>query len=611
MTEIETVSLESANLVEECIEQIKALFPEVAVEHAAGIDFEKLRLLLGDEVDDSDERYAFTWPGKRDAIKQSQRTTNATLRPCPKESSDWNTTENLYIEGDNLEVLKLLQRAYHGKVKLIYIDPPYNTGHDFVYKDDFGDSIENYKKQAGLAGQSNPDTSGRYHSDWCSMMYPRLKLARELLSDDGIIMISIKTQENDNLEKLCSELFGENNEVGCITWESVTQPANAGKAKFGFQQKSEFILVYSKGGRTEFCLDSLGSTKSYPHHGKFGPCRFEIIEKSDAGDYKRDTMKFKILGQEPRPGKRWQIGEATARELERTGKVEIVGGIVKRAVYPDDEIDSQSYKPFWSHYSSDEYGTAQNGKKELNELMEADIGFDTVKPVALIQDLTKKVEDDAIVLDFFSGSATTAHAVMRQCFEDGGHRRFIMVQLPEVCADDSDAHAAGYNTICEIGKERIRRAAAKLASKVQSKSGKLDFGEQRDSIDLGFRVLKLDESSFIKPTNGQLVIDRVRPGRSDLDIIFEMMLKWGLELTYPIEKTEINGYPCYSVAYDELICCMEPGLTTETIEAIAELEPRRVFMMDGVIDDTVKLNAMQIFKRVEAKTQQKIDLRTV
>lgn len=605
MAEIEKMDLESKDLVAERIEQLKAMFPEIAVEGEGSIDFEKLRLILGDEVDEGQERYAFTWPGKADAIRQAQIPSTATLRPSPEDSVEWDTTENLYIEGDNLEVLKLLQRSYHGKVKMIYIDPPYNTGHDFVYKDSFQDSIANYKEQAGLSGQSNADTSGRYHSNWLSMMYPRLRLARELLADDGVIAISIKTQENGNLEKLLDEIFGEQNKVGCLTWESVTQPANAGSAKFGLQQKCEFIYLYSKAGRKRFVLDLAERDNSYPHQGKFGACRFEIIEKSDAGDYNRETMKFEILGKKPRPGKRWQIGLETARELEANGRLEIVDGIVKKAVYPEDEIDAVSVVPFWSHFDSLNAGTAQKGKEQLNTIMNEAVGFDTVKPIELLMQLLKKIESDALIIDFFSGTGSTAQAMWELNMQDNGKRTCILVQMPE-------AMTGAYKNLCQLAEERIRRAGQKIKHEIEEANAQLKLGEEPKQVpDLGFRVLKLDDSNFDKVAPGALMDNIVKAGRTNDDIIFEMMLKWGLELSLPMEKTEVAGYPITSIAADELICCMDEGLTVEVLEAIAALEPKRVFFLDSILTDTLKLNAAQIFKRIGDKLGMTIELRTV
>ncbi|MBQ4143745.1 MAG: site-specific DNA-methyltransferase, partial [Thermoguttaceae bacterium] len=383
------------------------------------VNFEVLRQMLSKDIAEGDEAYEFTWVGKKEAMREAYRSTRKTLRPCPEESVDWDTTQNLYIEGDNLEVLKLLQKSYLGKVKMIYIDPPYNTGNDFIYRDDFRMSQDEYDEESGLFDDDgnrlfkNTDTNGRFHSDWCSMIYSRLLLARNLLTDDGAIYMSIADQEVENLKKIANEVFGEKNFIGQIIWESTTQPDNIGSARFRFQQKAEYLLFYAKNKSSlaPFILEKMENTKKYPHDGKFGKCRFEIIERSYEGAYARPTMRFQILGQYPREGKQWQIGEAQARILEAEGKVEIVDGIVKRAVYPVDELYGENVKPFWSILLAKEVGTSQKGKALLKELL-GQCDFETVKPVSLIKKLLRYFIRDGLVLDFFSGSATTAHAVM-------------------------------------------------------------------------------------------------------------------------------------------------------------------------------------------------------
>ena len=436
------------------------------------VDFDALKEVMGNiEQPGGEEKYELTWAGKHLAKKEYFKNILArTLKFKPQDSLNADTTENLYIEGDNLEVMKLLKRNYRGKIKMIYIDPPYNTGSDFIYNDNFKYNKDELAKasnnvdEEGNPLQKNSKDDSDYHSKWLNMMYPRLRLAKELLSQDGVIFISIDENENANLRSICDEIFGERNYFGDLIWEATTQPINVGIAKFGLQKKTETILMYSKNKSNiyGFNLDSISNKLNYPHKGKFGACRFEIIEKSDAGGYKRDTMKFKILGLLPREGKRWQIGEETAKTLEANGKVEIVDGIVKRAIYPEDEIDKIQYKPFWSLFLAKDVDTAQDGKNELNELIGNSIGFDTVKPVKLIEKLSKYLGDNYIALDFFSGSATTAHAVMQLNAEDGGNRKFIMVQIPEKCDEKKEAYKAGFKNICEIGKERIRRAGKKI-----------------------------------------------------------------------------------------------------------------------------------------------------
>ncbi len=621
MEEIKQMDLESKDLVAERIEQMKALFPEIATEGDGSIDFEKLRLLLGDEVDEGDERYAFTWPGKADAIRQSQMVSTATLRPCPEESVDWDSTQNLYIEGDNLEVLKLLQRGYHGKVKMIYIDPPYNTGHDFVYKDKFGDSIKNFKEQAELSGQSNADTSGSYHSNWCSMMYPRLKLARELLCDDGVIFISIDDNELNSLESMCNEIFGADNRVETVIWKN---KYGAGAKTVGFISAHEYVLVYSRMPIQNLTCEFEGPerdkyNKTDKNFDKRGPYRTQPLMTNSLAD--RPNLMYSIFykGVEIKPRKQWVWSKERLEAAIDNDEVEFA--LQKDGTY---SVRSKSYL-------YDENGEMRRGKptsvlngpfnqvatEHVRELFDGKAVFDFTKPYELIQYLISLQVNDLsgkndVVLDFFSGSASTAEAVMRLNAKDLGNRQFIMVQLPEVCPDNSVAKKLGYEDICSIGKERIRRSGKVISEKIDKSNYQLSFGEKPKTVpDIGFRVLKLDESGIAKPEPGQLMLDRIKPDRSDEDIIFEMMLKWGLELTYPIEKINVGGYECYSVADDALICCLQEGLTVQTLQAIADLEPDRVLMLDSILDDTLKLNAVQIFKRAEEKTQKKIDLRTV
>lgn len=599
---------ESMNITEENLKAMQQLFPEAFEE--GKIDFDVLRQLLGDFVDDEQERYSFKWNGKGKALRLSQTPSMGTLRPCKEESKDWDNTENLYIEGDNLEVLKLLQKSYYGKVKMIYIDPPYNTGGDFVYKDNFHDNIQNYKEITGQVDgegnkiDTNTESNGRFHTDWLNMMYPRLIVARNLLAEDGVIFISIDEHEGYNLRSICEDVFGSNNYFGDLVWESTTQPINAGMARFGLQKKTEMILMYGKNKSKieKFCLECTGELPQYPHKGKYGPCRFEIIEKSDAGDYNRPTMKFTILGQNPREGKRWQIGKETAEKLEDEGKLEIIDGIVKKAVYPEDELDKIKYAPFWSLFLADSVGTAQNGKDELVKLMKAALGFDTVKPVSLIKQLMKYMGDNFIVLDFFSGSATTAHAVMDLNAEDGGHRKFIMVQLPEPINEKSDAYTAGYKNICEIGKERIRRAGEKI---------KAEAGDKAADLDIGFKVFKLDSSNLQKwnPQPDDLVMtlqqamDNFLPDRTEQDVLYEIILKMGLELTCQIEEEQAAGETVYIIGGGALMICLGQNITTAVAEAVVKLHEEYeselwqvVFRDTGFASDMDKTNVKETLK---------------
>ena len=371
-------------------------------------------------------------------------------------------SENKIIHGDNLLALKSLLPEYEGRIKCIYIDPPYNTGNEgWIYNDKV--NSPQIKKWLGeVVGKEGEDLSR--HDKWLCMMYPRLKLLKRLLADDGAIFISVNFRDSyHNLRFICDEIFGINNFVGTLTWESLTQPTNSGKAKFGLQIKTEPIICYRMNAAENiFELEQSENKKNYPHQGKFGKCRFEIIEKSDAGNFSRPTMKFKILGQFPREGKRWQIGEETARELEKNGRLEIVDGIVKKAIYPEDEEEKINYIPFWSHLKAEDVGTAQSGKEILNSIMGEAIGFDTVKPPKLIEELIKHLPSDSIILDSFAGSGTTAHAVLKLNAEDGGNRKFILVEMEDYAE--------------KITAERVRRVIQGY-EKVEGTGGNFDFFE--------------------------------------------------------------------------------------------------------------------------------------
>ena len=651
MAEFKKMELTSADLVAKRIEQIKRLLPEVATE--GGIDFDKLRLVLGDEVDEGTERYAFTWPGKTDAIRQSQAPSAATLRPCPEESVNWDETENLYIEGDNLEVLKLLQHSYHGYMDFIYIDPPYNTGHDFVYRDTFGDTIGNYKVQTGSTRQANADTSGRFHSNWCSMLYPRLRLARELMSPDSVIAISIDDAEVAQLRQICDEIFGANNFVACLVYDKNRK----NDAKY-FSVGHEYMLVYFK---NEGLIREQGVVWRAQKEGvEEARELFEELKKQYGQDWETIRNKFRewyatFEDEDPRkplarftkldekgpyrddrdiswpggggpryevlhpvtgkpcklPSRGWVYAspERMREEIERGhvvfGEDHTTVPSIRTNLFEQDKQVMRSVKFSYAQTAAQQFSALFDGKKV----------FDNPKPIGDLEELVLYFTGDkktATVLDFFSGSATMAHSVIKANTEDGGMRKFILVQIPEPCPGKSVAKMEGYATICEIGKERIRRAGAKIAAEVEESNRQLKLGEEPKPVpDIGFRVLKLDESGIERPKPGQLLLDVVKPDRSDEDIIFEMMLKWGLELTLPIEKVDAAGYPCYSVAYGELVCCLAPGLNMQVLDAIADMEPRRVLMLDRNLDDTTKLNAVQAFKRVEEKTGREVELRTV
>ena len=592
MSDIEKMDLESKDLVADRIEQLKILFPEITVEGNESIDFDKLRLILGDDVDEGQERYAFTWPGKADAIRQAQTPSTATLRPDEDASVDWDTTENLYIEGDNLEALKLLQRGYHGKVKMIYIDPPYNTGHDFVYKDSFQDSIENYKEQAGLSGQSNADTSGRYHSDWLSMMYPRLRLARELLSNKGFICISIDDNEVGSLRNLMNEVFGESNFIAMIPRQSRASVQN----DTDLSSSHEYVLMYAKTRRQENRRLKESNRQQWHAADSFAcfpkpsdPSRYDNPDNDPRGPWKADPFDAPnvrpnltypitnpVTGEHhlPPQGRHWRTEPDKYEELMADNR--IVFGLTGKG-RPQLKVFFEEKKEFGevdnTWWDVDRIPPNVTASKELMKLFDGKLPFDTPKPVELIENLIRlglSLKEDDIVMDFFSGSAATAHAVMKTNQETCARLSFILVQLPE---PDED-----FGTLCKIGEERIRRAGQIIKAEIEEENKQLKLGEDPKPVpDIGFRVLKLDSSNFDQVEGGALVDNLVKPGRTNDDIIFEMMLKWGLELSLPMEKTEVAGYPVTSIAADELICCMDEGLTVEVLEAIAALEPKRVF----------------------------------
>lgn len=616
---MEKLKMHSINKVDDNIEKIGRIFPNCIterinengeIEHA--IDFDVLKQELSPViVEGNEERYQFTWPDKKKSILLANSPISKTLRPCREESVDFDNTENLYIEGDNLDVLKILQETYLGKIKVIYIDPPYNTGKDLLYKDNYAISTHEYLMNSyqydddGNIMFQNIESDGRFHSKWLNDIYPRIKLSKDLLTDDGIIFISIDEKEYHNLRKICDEVFGEKNYIGDLTWEATTQPINTGSAKFGLQKKTEAILMYAKkkNSITGFELEEVEGTLSYPHIGKYGPCRFEIIEKSDVGGDNRETMKFSILGQYPREGKRWQIGEQTARTLEKEGKLEIVNGIVKKAIYPEDELDKKKYKPFWSFLSAESVGTAQTGKDELNKIIGKPIGFDTVKPTKLIRKLLSYLGKDYYVLDFYSGSATTGHAAMIQNIIDGGSRKFILVQYPEKCNENSEAFKYGYKTICELGKDRLRKAIKKL---------------KKDDIvcDLGFRTLKCDTTNmkdvYYRPSEYKkslfdFLTDNIKEDRTPEDLLFQVMLDLGILLSSKIEVDIIEGKKVFNVAEGFLIACFDENVTEGTIKAIAKQKPYYFVMRDSSMEnDNVATNFDQIFATYSPDTVRKV-----
>lgn len=659
-----TMNLESEDLVADRVEQIKVLFPEVAVEGDGTIDFEKLRLILGDEVDEGQERYAFTWPGKADAIRQAQTPSTATLRPDKADSVDWDTTENLYIEGDNLEVLKLLQRGYHGKVKMIYIDPPYNTGHDFIYKDSFGDTIANYKEQAGLTGQSNAKTDGHYHSAWNSNMLSRLRLARELLANDGILVASIDENERLNLQAILNEVFGEENFAGEVIWKNSSKNDQA-----YVSVQHEYLLIYVKDKSTnlgEWTEQKEGLEEIYAAFDgfkqKYGD-DWAAIHKAALDWYKQFPPSSPIYGSKhyswmdergiyfpadisgpnhgqyvydvthPTTGKVVKSPSSGWRYPEEEMKRRISEGLVHFGVDETTVPNNKTYLKETERQSltSIYYRDGRVASKRLAALFDGMKVFSNPKDPHLLEKFFAafNLKNGDMVLDFFSGSGTTAEAVMDYSYQNGIDLHWILVQLDESLEDNLE-HAQGSNKtilknainllksmnkeleLTKIAEERIRRVGKRIENAIEESNRALRLGEEPSVCpDIGFRILKLDSSNFDEVPDGALYDNIVKSDRSHDDIIFEMMLKWGLDLSLPMEDVEIEGYPVTSIAADELICCMDDGLTVPILEAIAAREPKRVFFLDSVLTDTLKLNAAQIFKRVGDKLGYEIELRTV
>ena len=559
----------SMNIEQANMDKLKAVFPECFAE--GKLDIDKLLSLCGEYIDNDFEKYKFEWKGKAECLRLAQKRSTGTLRPCPEESVNFDTTQNLYIEGDNLEVLKLLQTAYYRKVKMIYIDPPYNTGNDFVYEDDFADPLARYKEVTQQTTKSNPETMGRYHTNWLNMMYSRLRLAANLLRDDGVIFISIDDNEVTNLRKVCDEVFGEENFVIQISWRRTDNQPNIGNVA----RVKEYIICYSK-NITNVTLGKLPlsdkAKNEYRYQDDRGYFRRAILLDKTRGRYYYSikTQSGNVLNGP------WMKTEEEFKRLDAEGLIYWTSGGDEQPygkIYLD-EKKGQIPNDFWGI----EFGTNQRASLEVEKLFEKRC-FDFPKPVSLIQTLIRLGSNkDDIILDFFSGSATTAHAVMQLNAEDGGNRQFIMVQLPEVCDEKSEAYKAGYKNICEIGKERIRRAGKKLTET----DGQIKLGEEaKQPLDVGFKVYKLDTSNLktwdaapiedddlftlYNRMNG--MIHRVKPDRTDLDMVYEIMLKLGVPLTYSVQKIDLNGKSAYTVGEDcLLLICLAENVQPEDVD---------------------------------------------
>ena len=606
---IQKVNLTSSNLSEEKLAELYRILPEAFAENK--IDFDKLRTVLGDSVVQGSDKFSFSWAGKSNAIKNVLVPSHLTLNPVPEQSIKWDESENLFIEGDNLEVLKLLQKAYFEKVKMIYIDPPYNTGHDFVYNDDFSAPLDNYLKQTGQKNgegdstTTNKETNGRYHSDWLSMMYPRLKLAWNLLREDGVIFVSIDDNEVHHLRMMMDEVFGEENFVGTITWEKRTKAQNTETAREQFQSKTEYVLSYKKlNEKIRFNLEVTGQ-KVYDKNDDKGQYRLKVVEEMSAlGMRGRQSMIYTILGVAPREGFQWKVGIETVQFFQERGDVGVIDGKAYFRIRPNDE-SLERFSPFWSHFFDKEtYGTAETGKSELTEVLGTDVHeFETVKPVGLIRKLifhTTKNDQNDIILDFFAGSGTTAHAVLAQNKLDDGNRKFIAVQLPEKIDQNTPGYKHGFKTILDITKSRIKNVI-------------YGYGENPQPINAGFKVFTLTESNY--PENNFVLDPEKSPEENqkefiaylqkakqkklfdesdDMSLVYENIVKEGLSLNSKVTKVTVGKNSAYHVVDGEqqLLICLEDKLAPETVKELTDKANKdRIFIcLESSLDDTIAAN---------------------
>jgi adenine-specific DNA-methyltransferase len=626
---MEKMRMESMDIVAQNVEKIEKLFPDciVKINDKNGklkkvVNFDKLKQNFSTEIlDNKTEHYEFTWVGKNASRIGANTTTNKTLRPCIEESKDWDNTENLYIEGDNLEVLKLLQNSYFNKVKMIYIDPPYNTGKDFIYIDNFSQLKKEYEDAKGTFDEEgnrlfkNTDTNGRFHSDWCSMIYSRLLLARNLLADDGVIFISIDDNEQENLKKICNEIFGEQNFIDQIIWEKVHTRKNSA---IYFSSSHEYILCYAKRKR-ENSKDKIGfkrnllprqNTNDYknPDNDPKGPWKSDPITAHNyySADYTIKKPNGFIV---KKPQDRyWTYSEETINKYIKENRIIWGEGnampTVKRYL-----SEVQNGLVPTTLFFREEVGDTSQAKKDLDAIFSECKGiFEYIKPINLIKRLLFiGTNNNDIILDFFSGSATTAHAIMQLNAEDGGKRKFIMVQLPEETDEKSEVFKAGYKNICEIGKERIRRAGEQI---------KEEAGLNGQDLDIGFRVLKLDSSnmkdiyySADKYDQGMLENMQLntKEDRTDLDLLFGCLVDWGLELDKSYTVKEINGHKVHIYNDGDLVACFEKDLDMKTIDEIAKLQALRVVFCDnGFIDSATKINVAEHFKMIAPDTDIKV-----
>lgn len=623
---MDKLKMHTSDKTEENFKKLSELFPDAVTETkdedgnvVRAIDKDVLMQEISAQVvEGNQERYQFTWPDKKKSVVLANEPIAKTLRldklkSVGRDGTIGNIdTENIYIEGDNLDALKLLQETYLGKIKMIYIDPPYNTGNDFIYEDDFTGRLNDFIKNSGQVNDignrlvQNLDGNGRFHTDWLNMIYPRLKLAIDLLSDDGVIFISIDYHENYNMRKILDEVFDGSRFIGEIYWESKTKSQNTATSYDKLQPKAEMILVYSKKEKKRFNLIVKG-TKTYPCSDKKGKYREYPLEVMNANGIRgRETMIFDVTNGvstvSPQEGKQWKLGQDQVSTYKRDGDLVIKEGKVIIKMRPQYER-GETTEPFWGLFSK-ELGTAESAKQELISLI-GSVGFETVKPVEIIKRLVfHSTKENDIILDFFSGSATTAHAVMQLNAEDGGNRKSIMVQLPEKTSEDSEAYKAGYKNICEIGEERIRRAGKKIKE------------ETGADIDYGFRVFKVDSSNmqdvYYRPNEYSqkamdLFADNIKTDRTAEDLLFQVMLDLGILLSSKVEKEKIANKHVLSVADGYLIACFDKDVTEEVVTEIAQRHPfYAVFRDSSMANDSVVVNFEQIFATYSPNTVRKV-----
>ena len=644
------MSMESVDIVAKNIEKIGELFPNCITEmldekkstpenkvYKKAVNFDLLKQMLSGEVLDGDEAYEFNWVGKKAAIVEANKPIRKTLRPCPEESVNWDTTENLYIEGDNLEVLKLLQESYLGKVKMIYIDPPYNTGNDFIYRDDFSQSVEDYNDQSGVYDEEgdrvfkNTDSNGRFHSDWCSMMYSRLVLARNLLSKDGVIFISIDDKEVANLIKICDEILGQDNFQGMFVINASPSAIDYGC----IAKMHEYALMYSKNSLQVKCYqlteedkkfdykDELGEFIIYPlYNGNvaFNPqTRPNLFYPFYLNPNHMLDDNFYEIGLEPKEGwiEVWPVisKKDGIQRVWRWGKEEKARKNLNKEIvgYKNREGEYRIVQKYRSDKKTirsllvDKCFSSRRGTAEVQELFGRKV-FSFPKPTELLQQFVESgTSSDDIVLDFFSGSASSAQAIMNLNAKDQGKRKYIMVQLPEPCDENSEAYKSGYKNICEIGKERIRRAGRKI---------KEESPLTTQDLDVGFRVFKLDDTNMQDVyysagdySQGMLPMleSNIKPDRTDLDLLFGCLLEWGLPLSLPYSSETIEGCTVHNYNDGDLIACFDENIPDSVIKEIAKKQPiRAVFRDSSFVNSPSKINVGEIFKLLAPDTRVKV-----